>query len=143
MHLSQLDYSEDKFLALELSCFDSGIFVYIPKNIIIDEPIRIIDVLAPDGTSSITRNIVIAESNSKASIVQELYSNKQSDDKIQQSLFELLECYVGANAGLDFVTLQAMNEKNSVNFSNRKAFIEKDAKMSWYMGLFGGQLFKI
>ncbi|MGH9996513.1 MAG: SufD family Fe-S cluster assembly protein, partial [Nitrososphaeraceae archaeon] len=140
MHLSQLDYSEDKFLALELSCFDSGIFVYIPKNIIIDEPIRIIDVLAPDGTSSITRNIVIAESNSKASIVQELYSNKQSDDKIQQSLFELLECYVGANAVLDFVTLQAMNEKNSVNFSNRKAFIEKDAKMSWYMGLFGGQL---
>ena len=140
MHLSQLDYSEDKFLALELSCFDSGIFVYIPKNIIIDEPIRIIDVLAPDGTSSITRNIVIAESNSKASIVQELYSNKQSDDKIQQSLFELLECYVGANARLDFVTLQAMNEKNSVNFSNRKAFIEKDAKMSWYMGLFGGQL---
>ena len=140
MHLSQLDYSEDKFLALELSCFDSGIFVYIPKNIIIDEPIRIIDVLAPDGTSSITRNIVIAESNSKASIVQELYSNKQSDDKIQQSLFELLECYVGANARLDFVTLQAMNEKNSVNFSNRKAFVEKDAKMSWYMGLFGGQL---
>jgi Fe-S cluster assembly scaffold protein SufB len=41
---------------------------------------------------------------------------------------------------LEVVTLQAMNEKNSVNFSNRKAFIEKDAKMSWYMGLFGGQL---
>ncbi|HEX6378079.1 MAG TPA: SufD family Fe-S cluster assembly protein [Nitrososphaeraceae archaeon] len=137
---NQLDYSEDKFLALELSCFDSGIFVYIPKNVIIDEPIRIIDVLAPDGTSSITRNIVIAESNSKAGIVQELYSNKQSDDRIQQSLFELLECYVGANAELEVVTLQAMNEKNSVNFSNRKAFIERDAKMSWYMGLFGSQL---
>lgn len=137
---NQLDYSEDKFLALELSCFDSGIFVYIPKNAIIDEPIRIIDVLAPDGTSSITRNIVIAESNSKAGIVQELYSNKLSDDRIQQSLFELLECHVGANAQLEVVTLQAMNEKNSVNFSNRKAFIERDAKMSWYMGLFGSQL---
>lgn len=137
---NQLDYSEDKFLALELSCFDSGIFVYIPKNVIVDEPIRIIDVLAPDGTSSITRNIVIAESNSKAGIVQELYSNKLSDDRIQQSLFELLECYVGANAELEVVTLQAMNEKNSVNFSNRKAFIERDAKMSWYMGLFGSQL---
>jgi len=137
---NQLDYSEDKFLALELSCFDSGIFVYIPKNVIIDDPIRIIDVLAPDGTSSITRNIVIAESNSKAGIVQELYSNKPSDEKIQQSLFELLECYVGANAELEVVTLQAMNEKNCVNFSNRKAFVEKDAKMSWYMGLFGSQL---
>ena len=137
---NQLNYSEDKFLALELSCFDSGIFVYIPRNVIIDESIRIIDVLAPDGTSSITRNIVIAESNSKASIVQEIYSNQQEDNKFQQSLFELLECYVGSNTKLEAVTLQAMNEKNSVNFSNRKAFIEKDGKMSWYMGLFGAQL---
>ena len=140
MNSNQLNYSEDKFLALELSCFDSGIFVYIPRNVIIDDSIRIIDVLAPDGISSITRNIVIADSNSKASIVQEIYSNKQFGDKIQQSLFELLECYVGSNSGLEVVTLQAMNEKNSVNFSNRKAFIEKDAKMSWYMGLFGAQL---
>jgi FeS assembly protein SufD len=140
MHSNQLDYSEDKFLALELSCFDSGVFVYIPRNVTIDDSIRIIDVLAPDGTSSITRNIVIAESNSKASIVQELYGNKKFDDKFQQSLFELLECYIESNARLEVVTLQAMNEKNSVNFSNRKAFIEKDAKMSWYMGLFGAQL---
>jgi FeS assembly protein SufD len=140
VHSNQLNYSEDKFLSLELSCFDSGIFVYIPRNVTIDESIRIIDVLAPDGTSSITRNIVIAESNSKASIVQEIYSNQQQDNKIQQSLFELLECYVGSNTELEAVTLQAMNEKNSVNFSNRKAFIEKDGKMSWYMGLFGAQL---
>jgi Fe-S cluster assembly scaffold protein SufB len=140
MYSNQLNYSEDKFLALELSCFDSGIFVYIPRNVIIDESIRIIDVLAPDGTSSITRNIVISESNSKASIVQEVYSNKQLDDKIQQSLFELLECYVGSNSQLEVITLQAIDEKESVNFSNRKAFIEKDGKMSWYMGLFGAQL---
>jgi Fe-S cluster assembly scaffold protein SufB len=140
LNSNQLNYTEDKFLALELSCFDSGIFVYIPKNVRIDESIRIIDVLAPDGTSSITRNIVISESNSNASIVQELYSNEQSDNKVQQSLFELLECYVGSNSELEVVTLQAMDEKSTVNFSNRKAFIDRDAKMSWYMGLFGAQL---
>ena len=140
LYSNQLNYTEDKFLSLEMSCFDSGIFVYIPKNVIIDESIRIIDVLAPDGTSSITRNIVISESNSKASIVQELYSNEQSDNKVQQSLFELLECHVGPNSQLEVVTLQAMDEKSTVNFSNRKAFIDRDAKMSWYMGLFGAQL---
>ncbi|HKX21359.1 MAG TPA: SufD family Fe-S cluster assembly protein [Nitrososphaeraceae archaeon] len=135
-----LNTSEDKFLALELSSFDSGIFVYIPRNVIVDDSIRIIEALAPDGTSSIVRNIVVIEPNSKASIVQELYSNNRFDDKIQQSLFELLECYVGSNSELEVVTLQAMNEKNAVNFSNRKGFIEKDAKISWYMGLFGAQL---
>jgi Fe-S cluster assembly scaffold protein SufB len=135
-----LNSSEDKFLALELSSFDSGIFVYIPRNVIVDDSIRIIEALAPDGTSSIVRNIVVIESNSKASIVQELYSDNRFDDKIQQSLFELLECYAGSNSELEVVTLQAMNEKNAANFSNRKGFIEKDAKISWYMGLFGAQL---
>jgi Fe-S cluster assembly scaffold protein SufB len=135
-----LNSSEDKFLALELSSFDSGIFVYIPRNVIVDDSIRIIEALAPDGTSSIVRNIVVIESNSKASIVQELYSDNRFDDKIQQSLFELLECYAGSNSELEIVTLQAMNEKKAANFSNRKGFIEKDAKISWYMGLFGAQL---
>ncbi len=135
-----LNSSEDKFLALEMSSFDSGIFVYIPRNVIVDDSIRIIEALAPDGTSSIVRNIVVIESNSKASIVQELYSDNRFDDKIQQSLFELLECYAGSNSELEVVTLQAMNEKNAANFSNRKGFIEKDAKISWYMGLFGAQL---
>ena len=33
---NQLNYGEDKFLALEASAFSSGLFVYIPKNVIID-----------------------------------------------------------------------------------------------------------
>jgi len=140
MNSNPLNASEDKFLALELSSFDSGIFIYVPRNVIVDDSIRIIEALGPDGTSSIARNIVIIDSNSKASIVQELYSNDRFGDKIQQSLFELLEYYVGSNSELEVVTLQAMNEKNAVNFSNRKGFIEKDAKISWYMGLFGAQL---
>jgi Fe-S cluster assembly scaffold protein SufB len=37
------------------------------------------------------------------------------------------------------VTLQAMSG-DTINFSNRKAFIDRDAKMSWYLGMFGTQL---
>jgi len=35
--------------------------------------------------------------------------------------------------------LQAMSG-DTINFSNRKAFIDRDAKMSWYLGMFGAQL---
>jgi len=37
------------------------------------------------------------------------------------------------------VTLQAMSG-DTINFSNKKAFIERDGKMSWYLGMFGSQL---
>lgn len=137
---NRLNYGEDKFLALEASAFRSGIFVYIPKNVVVDEPIRIVNSLASDANSSITRNIIIADTGSKATVVEEIYS-PQSDvnSTNQQAYFELMECHVRPNADLELVTLQAM-DKSAINFSNRKAFVERDSKMSWYLGMFGAEL---
>lgn len=138
---NQLNYLEDKFLALGASAFQSGIFIYIPRNIVLEEPIRIITSLADDGTSLISRNIVFADTSSKATVVQELYAPDSSADKqdIQQGYFELVETHVNPNAHLELVTLQAMGS-DTVNVSNRKAFVERDAKMSWYIGMFGSLL---
>ncbi len=60
------NYGEDRFLALGLSSFQSGFFIYIPKNLIIKEPIRIVYSLKDDNMSSICRNIVISDIGSKA-----------------------------------------------------------------------------
>ena len=138
--INQLNYSEDKFLALEVSAFYSGLFVYIPKNVIIEDPIRIINSLPDDGTSSITRNIIVGDVGSKATLVQEIYAPLKANRKdVQQTYFELMECHVGPNAHIEMVTLQAMSA-DTANFSNKKSFIERDGKMSWYLGMFGAQL---
>ncbi len=141
MAINHLNYEEDKFLALEASAFRSGIFVYIPKNVIVEDPIRIVNSLADDGTSSITRNIIIVDTGSKATVVQEIYAPLEANTRkdVQQAYFELVECHVNPTAHLEMVTLQAMSE-DTINFSNKKAFIERDGKMSWYLGLFGSQL---
>jgi Fe-S cluster assembly scaffold protein SufB len=163
------NYGEDRFLALGLSSFQSGFFIYIPKNLIVKEPIRIIYSLKDDGMSSICRNIVISDVGSKATIVQELYSSslstttdidndaavinpslntskgdndlveKTSKNKNQQCYFEVLECGVKPTSELEFITLQAM-DLSTVNISSRRAFIEQDGKMSWYSGMFGTSL---
>ena len=147
---NELQYSEDKFIALEAAAFRSGVFIYIPKNALLTDPIRIISSLADDGTSLISQNIIIADGGSKATVVQEIYSPLYNDrlekreegivrQDMQQAYFELVQCHLGQNAHLDMVTLQAM-PGNTVDFSNRKAFVGRDAKMSWYLGLFGAQL---
>ena len=147
---NELQYSEDKFLALEVAAFRSGVFIYIPKNALLSDPIRIISSLADDGTSLISQNIIIADAGSKATVVQEIYSPLYNDrlekreegiarQDMQQAYFELVQCHLGQNAHLDMVTLQSM-PGNTVDFSNRKAFVGRDAKMSWYLGLFGAQL---
>jgi Fe-S cluster assembly scaffold protein SufB len=159
---NSINYEEDRFLALGSSAFQSGFFIYLPRNLMIEEPIRIVYSLKDDHTSSICRNIVIADEGSKGTIVQELYSSSptfsksspsnqelskskndtqvnDSSDKRQECYFEVLECIVKPIAELEFITLQAMNSE-TVCVANRKAFVEKDAKMSWYSGMFGARL---
>ncbi|WP_458720494.1 SufB/SufD family protein [Candidatus Nitrosocosmicus sp. R] len=157
------NYADDRFLALSSSAFQSGFFIYIPRNLMIEGPIRIVYSLKDDRTSSICRNIVIADEGSKGTIVQELYSSfptfassysssnhkisntknetqeNDSKDKRQECYFEVLECIVKPAAELEFITLQAMNSE-TVCVANRKAYVEKDAKMSWYSGMFGARL---
>ena len=140
MEENQLNYVDDKFLALEAAAFQSGVFVYIPKNVALEDPIRLITSLAVDGTSLISRNIVVADTGSKATVVQELYASGSSGRQdVQQGYFELMETHVNPNAHLEMVTLQAMGA-DTINVSNRKAFVERDAKMSWYIGMFGSLL---
>jgi Fe-S cluster assembly scaffold protein SufB len=70
-----LQYSEDKFLALEAAAFRTGVFIYVPKNTSLDNtPLRIITSLGNDATSSVSQNIIIADAGSKATVVQEIYS---------------------------------------------------------------------
>lgn len=132
-------YDEDKFLALESSAFRSGIFIYVPKNLVVENPIRLVCALSQDNASSISRNLFIADEGSKCTIVQELYSpSTPGSSSVQQGVFELTECHVRNGSNLEMVTLEALDSTN-ISFLNKKAWVERDAKMSWYHGLFGGQ----
>ncbi|MFQ5920425.1 MAG: SufD family Fe-S cluster assembly protein [Nitrososphaerales archaeon] len=136
--LAGADPTEDKFLALECSVFNSGVFVYLPRNLDLEQPITIVHAPGDDGLSTVARNIFFADGSSRGRIVQELYSPKTGSD-VQQVYFEFQESHVANNAELDVVTLQTM-DGNAVHFSNRKAYLERDARINSYMGIFGTSL---
>jgi len=126
----------DKFTALNNAAFNSGIFIHIPKNLILEHPIHFVTCLSDDGLSVISRNIVFADESSKGTIVQELYSSKSD---MQQAYLELFNTNAGPNSHLDMTTLQMMDQ-STVNFSTRRTDLGQDAKVNWYSGLFGSVL---
>ncbi|NHI03930.1 Iron-sulfur cluster assembly protein SufD [Candidatus Nitrosotalea sp. TS] len=132
----KIDANKDKYVALNNAFFNSGIFIYVPRNLVLEKPIHVISSLSLDQSSTISRNIVIGDENSKASIVQEIYAPKSAK---QQAYLEVLDVTASPNSHLELVTLQAMDE-NAVNFSSRAARISQDAQMNWYLGLFGSHL---
>ncbi len=134
--LESSDPKEDKYTALNNAAFNSGMFIKIPKNVILEKPIHLISCIAPDGSSTISRNIIVAEQSSKASIVQELYAPKNTK---QQAYLELLTVDLQPNSQLQMTTFQAMDQ-SAVSFSTRNCTISQDAKISSYLGLFGSML---
>jgi Fe-S cluster assembly protein SufB/Fe-S cluster assembly protein SufD len=127
---------DDKFTALNNAAFNSGVFIHIPKNLILEKPIHILTCLSEDGISIISRNIVFADESSKGTIVQELYSSKSEK---QQAYLELFNTNAAPNSQLDVTTLQMMDQ-STVNFSTRRTDLGQDAKVNWYSGLFGSIL---
>ena len=127
---------DDKFTALNNAAFNSGVFIHVPRNLILEKPIHFLACLSEDGHSTISRNIIFADENSKATIVQELYSPKT---ETQQAYLEFLSTSLAANAQLDVTTLQMMDQ-HAVNFSTRRTDLGQDAKVNWYSGLFGSML---
>ncbi len=127
---------DDKFTALNNAAFNSGIFIHIPRNLILEKPVYFLTCLSDDDHSIISRNIIFADESSKAAIVQELYSPKT---QAQQAYLELLNTNIAANAQLDITTLQMMDQ-HAVTFTTRRTDLARDSKVNWYSGLFGSML---
>lgn len=134
--LESSNSNDDKFTALNNAAFNSGVFIHIPRNLALDKPIHFLACLSEDDNSTIARNIIFADENSKATIVQEIYSPKTEK---QPAYLELLNTNLAANAQLDVTTLQLMDQ-HTVNFSTRRTDLAQDAKVNWYSGLFGSIL---
>ncbi len=127
---------EDRFTALNNAAFNSGIFIHIPRNLNLEKSIHFLTCLSEDGHSTISRNIIFADENSKATVIQELYSPKI---ETQQAYLELMNTNVADNAQLDVTTLQ-MLDQHAVTFSTKRTDLGQDAKVNWYSGLFGSML---
>ncbi len=153
------DSAGDKFTALNNAAFNSGLFLHVPRNVILEQPIHLLVCLPSDGTSVISRNVISIDENAKASVVQEMYSDDgaaatattvaataDSDDANapkganQSAYLELLNTFARENSHLDVTTLQMLDQRSSINFSTRRTTLAADSQVNWYSGLFGSIL---
>jgi len=112
--------SKDSLAALNTMFAQDGIFLYIPKSVVIEKPIQIINVGYSFKNLRITRrNLIVVEDNAQASLLF-------CDHTLCAKSFitnTLTEVYVGNNANLDVVRLQNENSNSSLisnTFINQK-----------------------
>lgn len=97
----------DKFYLMNQSLFNSGAFLYIPKNVVLESPV--LNVLSSGEETSIAifpRVIIIVEQGAKAEFVNLCTADKDKTTGESQALSLVnssIETYVGANASLSYL----------------------------------------
>jgi Fe-S cluster assembly protein SufD len=117
------DTADNSMAALTTMFAQDGIFLYIPKNVIIDTPIQIINVGYSFKNVRISlRNLIIADEGSQASVLF-------CDHTLCAKSFitnAITEIYAGANSNIDIVRMQNENSTSS-QISNTFIYQEKNS----------------
>src|SRR5438128_261265 len=131
---------DDKFAALNAALYTSGVFLFVPKGLKVNIPIRSLTLVKSLGIGVFAHNLIIAEENSKITFLQEAYSNINDGHDLQngQSLLsEVTEAHVGEEAELNFASIQNL-EENVHYLVNRRSSSQKDSRINWTVGHIGG-----
>jgi Fe-S cluster assembly protein SufD len=131
---------EDKFTALAAALAKDGVFLYVPKNVVIDKPLHSLYWGAGENTAFINHILVWLEDGAQATFVHESSSPKGGLDS-QVFHDGIVEIYVGKNAHLNFVELQSWGQ-NVWSFTRERAKVMGDGKLDWIFGAMGTQLTK-
>jgi len=122
---------ENKIVAMNSSFFNSGYFIYIPDNTSLEIPLRVLNVINNEG-SLLSKNIIVVGKNSTLKFVEEFYSTQNRSLLNSTTIVHLEE---GAQANLGVV--QNLGG-NVLFFANKKAILDKDARLTSTAGFFGG-----
>lgn len=125
--------SDDKYAALNTALFSSAWLLYVPKNLVLVDPLRIRFYLNSDKPH-FSQTWVYAEPNSQVSLSTENYGAE-----VESFVSELVEVYVSENSIASYSNIQDYSQQTTV-VSNSKALCEKDAQIRWTLGYFGGKV---
>ena len=112
---------EDGITALNTMLAQDGLLIYVPKGTVVDRAIQVINILRSDVDLMVNRRVlIIVEDRAEIKL---LFCDHAADDRHFLAT-QVIEAYVGENAGLDLYCLEETHAKN-VRVSN--VFISQQA----------------
>ncbi len=129
---------EDKMTALVGALAHTGIFIYIPKETALAEPLRLVYLLDEPLVAALAHQVIVVEPGSRVTVLEEAYA-KHPRAVGPHFHAAISEVYVGDGAQVQFGALQNWNEA-TYSFVRRRAHVGRDAKLQWTVGWLGGKL---
>lgn len=117
-------FGSDKFAALHAAFIRDGAFIYVPRGVEVAGPIVVTHLVSGDGTAVFPHTLVVAEENSKVTVV-DLFISADSGAHLACGANDL---YAGHGSQLTYAAAQAWSLKTlSLQFNS--TVVRRDARV--------------
>ncbi len=108
------DTSTDGITAFNTTFAQDGVFFYVPKNVVVEKPIQLVNILRSDVSAMVNRRmLIILEDGAQA----RLLACDHAMDAVNFLATQVIEVFVGKNATFDFYELEETHT-STVRISN-------------------------
>ena len=122
---------EHKLTALNAALVNGGVFIYVPKNIVVEKPLQVVFLNDNEEASLFNHVLIVAEANSAVTYV-ETYVSTIEESKGQANIVS--EVVALDNAQVTYGAVDVLS-KGFTTYVNRRAHLKRDAKIDWALGL--------
>ncbi|MDZ5472145.1 Fe-S cluster assembly protein SufD [Bacillus sp. 31A1R] len=122
---------EHKLTALHAALLNGGVFLYVPKNVVLSEPIQAVFIHDDKETNLFNHVLVVAEDNSEVTYVENYISTVDSAEGIFNIVTEVI---ANANTKVQYGAVDTL-AKGTTTYVNRRGVAGRDARIEWALGL--------
>ncbi len=122
---------EDSLTAYHAAMVNSGIFIYIPKNVVVNGPIEAHFVQNARIDEAFVKHVlIVADVNSSFTYVERFETVGQKENTANI----MVEVIAKEGAKIHYSAVDTLG-KNTDTYMNRRGYLEKDASIDWAMGI--------
>ncbi len=133
-HLGTVVQADDVFVTLnDHASYRSGSFVFVPRGVVVEDPIPLLTVQPEPGTLLHQRTLIVLEEGAEAEVWEQYLSAAGDADGVLNVVTELV---VSDNARLRYVCGQDLAETSWI-FGAQRAEVARDARLDWVALGFG------
>jgi Fe-S cluster assembly protein SufD len=131
-----------KFYALHAAFWNTGAFLYVPRNVRVEVPLEVVYEFSGQTTAGFPRTLVVVEPGAEATLVQKFVGGPQLGSNGTPSVHASgTEVFVQEGGRLHYISLQNF-APNVFDFTLKRAHVQRDAEIDWVLGMFGGSFMR-
>ena len=122
---------EHRLTALHTALINGGVFVYVPKNVVVEDPIQYVVLHDDDNASFFNHVIIVTEESAEVTYVENYLSTASGEGNQLNIVSEVI---AGANSNITYGSVDYL-DKGFTGHIIRRGTTVADASINWALGL--------